>query len=61
MLILTRRIGENIKIGDNIILEVRGIQRNQVRFAIQAPKELIIFRGEFYQKSKNDYQHASPK
>ncbi len=50
MLVLTRAVGESIAIGDNVwvkILEVRG---NQVRFGVQAPKDVQIHRAEVYRR-----------
>jgi len=46
MLVLTRKAGERIHIGDNIWLEVRRIQDSRVSIAISAPDEIRIFRGE---------------
>jgi len=48
MLALTRKIGERIVIGDQIILTVVEIKGDNVRLAIQAPKEIKIYRGEIY-------------
>ena len=47
MLILTRRIGESLKIGDNTSITVIHINGNQVRFGIDAPKEMQVLRAEF--------------
>lgn len=48
MLALTRKIGERIVIGDNIILTVVDIRGDNIRLAIDAPKEVKIYRGEIY-------------
>lgn len=57
MLILTRRIGEVIKIGDDISILILEVQGNQVRLGIIAPREIAVHREEIYQKiqsEKND-------
>lgn len=46
MLILTRRIGETLCIGDQVAVTVPGIKGQQVRLAIDAPKEIIVLREE---------------
>ncbi len=52
MLILTRRVGETIVIGDNITFTVLGVKGNQVRLGANAPKEVSIHREEIYLKIK---------
>lgn len=56
MLTLTRKVGETIKIGDNIEIIVKEIRRNQVRIGIVAPREVPIYREEVYEaiKDKDD-------
>lgn len=50
MLILTRKIGETIKIGDDIQVAVLGVKGNQVRLGVDAPREVSVHREEIYEK-----------
>jgi carbon storage regulator len=52
MLILTRRFEEGIRIGDDIHVVVLGINGNQVRIGIQAPRELVVLRDEVYERQQ---------
>jgi carbon storage regulator len=46
MLVLSRKVGERIHVGDNIVLEIRRIAGNRVTVALEAPREVRILRGE---------------
>lgn len=54
MLILTRRVGESLMIGDDITITVIGVKGNQVRIGIDAPKEVAVHREEIFNRIKKD-------
>ncbi|HEX2584053.1 MAG TPA: carbon storage regulator CsrA [Steroidobacteraceae bacterium] len=56
MLILTRRVGETVMIGDDIAVTVLGVKGNQVRVGVNAPKEVSVHREEIYERIKREEQ-----
>jgi len=54
MLILTRRIGETVMIGDDVTITVLGVKGNQVRLGISAPKNVPVHREEIYIRIKRE-------
>jgi carbon storage regulator len=52
MLVLTRTIGQRIKIGDDVSITVLGVQGNQVRIGIRAPRDVSVHREEVYNRIK---------
>jgi carbon storage regulator len=59
MLVLTRKLGESVTIGDNIKISVIDIKGRQVRLGIEAPPEMTIHREEIYAKIQEENQRAA--
>ncbi len=56
MLILTRRVGETVMIGNEVTVTVLGVKGNQVRIGINAPKTVAVHREEIYERIKREQQ-----
>lgn len=54
MLILTRRVGESIMIGEEVVVTVLGVKGNQVRIGVNAPKEVSVHREEIYERIRRE-------
>jgi carbon storage regulator len=54
MLILTRRVGETLMVGDEVTVTVLGVKGNQVRIGVNAPKDVAVHREEIYQRIQNE-------
>lgn len=54
MLILTRRVGEALKVGDDVTVTVLGVKGNQVRIGVDAPADVAVHREEIYERIKRE-------
>lgn len=59
MLILTRRVGESLMIGDDVNVTVLGIRGNQVRIGVNAPKNVSVHREEIYERIQQEKSGGS--
>ena len=61
MLILTRRVGETVVIGDEVQVTVLGVKGNQVRLGVNAPRDVSVHRQEIYERIRDEQgQGAGP-
>jgi carbon storage regulator len=56
MLILTRRVGETVMIGDDVTVTVLGVKGNQVRVGVNAPRDVAVHREEIFERIKREEQ-----
>ncbi len=56
MLILTRRVGESVMIGDNVTITVLGVKGSQVRIGVNAPKDVAVHREEIYERIQKEHE-----
>lgn len=61
MLILTRRLGETLCIGDEVTITVLGVNGNQVRIGINAPKDVAVHREEIFERIQKDSRQVKPR
>jgi carbon storage regulator len=59
MLILTRRVGETVMIGNEVTVTVLGVKGNQVRIGVNAPKDVAVHREEIYERIKREEEQDS--
>ena len=60
-MILTRRVGETVMIGDEVTITVLGVKGNQVRVGIKAPKSVAVHREEIYERIKREQKDEDEK
>jgi carbon storage regulator len=59
MLILTRRVGETLMVGDEVSITVLGVKGNQVRIGVNAPKHVAVHREEIYQRIQSEKKQGN--
>lgn len=60
MLILSRRIGETLMVGDEVTVTILEVEGNQIRIGINAPKEIAVHREEIYDRIQQEQQKDTP-
>jgi carbon storage regulator len=58
MLILTRRVGETLMVGDDVTVTVLGVKGNQVRIGVNAPKDVSVHREEIYERIQREKEET---
>ena len=61
MLILTRRVGETVMIGEDVTVTVLGVKGNQVRIGVNAPRDVAVHREEIFERIKREEQDGTPQ
>ncbi len=61
MLILTRRVGETLMVGDEVTVTVLGVKGNQVRLGVNAPKSVAVHREEIYKRIQEEETQRKPE
>jgi carbon storage regulator len=61
MLILTRRVGETLMVGDDVTVTVLGVKGNQVRIGVNAPKDVAVHREEIYDRIRKENEGGAPR
>ena len=61
MLILTRRVGETVVIGNDVTVTVLGVKGNQVRLGVNAPREVAVHREEIFERIKREQAEEKPR
>ena len=59
MLILTRKTGESIMIGDTVLIKVLGVRAGQIKIGVEAPKDLPVHREEIYKRIQEEEAHSN--
>jgi carbon storage regulator len=58
MLVLTRRVGETIRIGNDVVVTVLNVKCNHIRIGVNAPKDVTVHREEIFERIKQEHQPA---
>ena len=58
MLILTRRVGETVMVGNDVTVTIVGVKGNQIRIGVTAPKDVTVHREEIYERIKHEREQT---